>query len=213
MASNRLNTGPIHHTSTLLWAMLCRRSIVVPAQGGTLMTLAARELVLPQSPRWREAISTALLGPWFDPLMANGYLPPTAFGELRAEARTLHRQLVPIWRRRTRHGRVLSLDAALGNGLSLYDLVAADVDLLAHTAGGVSEDGRLDAVLRGLSPKERQVVYAYAEGGGTSWTEAATAAGASEPEAFGERVRRKVKRLAAEQARRSDQRRPRPACS
>lgn len=206
VASSRRDTGPIHHTSTLLWAMFCRRSIIVPAQGGTLLTLAARELMLPQSPRWREAISTALLGPWCEPLMANGYLPPTAFGELRAEARTVHRQLVPIWRRRTRHGRVLSLDADLGDGLSLYDLVAADVDLLGRAAAGVLEDERLDVVLRGLSPDERQVVYAYARGEGTTWTEAAAATSAADPEAFGERVRRKAKGLTAEQRRRAAQR-------
>lgn len=35
--------------------------------------------------------------------------------------------LQPLWRRRTRHGRVLSLDAALGDGLSLHDLIAADI--------------------------------------------------------------------------------------
>ncbi|MER5720382.1 hypothetical protein [Streptomyces sp. NPDC002132] len=52
-----------------------------------------------------------------------------------------------IWRRRTRHGRVLSLDADLG-GLSLYDLVAADIDLLTHTTGGIFDDARLNAVLR-----------------------------------------------------------------
>ncbi|WP_143674355.1 hypothetical protein [Streptomyces caniscabiei] len=205
VASRRGGDGPIHHTSTLLWAVLCRRSIIMPAQGGALLTTAARELMLPQSPRWREALSTALLGPWCDPLMGNGYLPPTAFGALRAQARTLHRQLVPIWRRRTRHGRVLSLDADLGDGLSLHDLVAADIDLLARAAGGVFEDERLNTVLRGLAPDERQVVFAYAEGEASTWTEAAAFAGAAEPEAFGERVRRKTKRLAAEQHRRAAQ--------
>ncbi|MFD5015372.1 hypothetical protein [Streptomyces chartreusis] len=65
------------------------------------------------------------------------------------------------------------------------------------------EDERLNAVLRGLDPAERQVVFAYAEGEGTTWTEAAAAVGANDPDAFGERVRRKAKRLAAEQARRA----------
>ncbi|WP_420313302.1 hypothetical protein ACOB87_44180 [Streptomyces sp. YS-B37] len=163
-------------------------------------------LVLPQSVRWREALETALLGDWSDPLWDTGHLPCTALGLLKREARTLHRQLLPVWRRRTRHGRVLSLDADLG-GLSLYDLVTSHVDYLAHTAAGVFEDERLNAVLRGLSPAERQTVYAYAAGDGTTWTEAAATAGAPNPEAFGERVRRKVKRLAAEQKRRTSLRR------
>lgn len=117
----------------------------------------------------------------------------------------MHRQLVPVWKRRTRHGRVLSLDADLGDGLSLHDLVAADIDLLARAASGVFEDERLNTVLRGLATDERQVVFAYAEGEGSTWTEAAAHLGAAEPEAFGERVRRKAKRLAAEQQRRAAQ--------
>ncbi|MFE4999281.1 hypothetical protein ACFRH4_50200 [Streptomyces mirabilis] len=178
---------------------------------GHLDGFAAEVLVVPRSERWREAVSTALLGNWCDSLVRTGRLPVTALSALRAEARTLHRQSVPLWRRRTRHGRSLSLDAALGDGLSLYDLVAADVDLLTHTAGGAFEDERLNAVLRGLAPAERQVVVAYAEGEGTTWTEAAAHVGAGAPEAFGERVRRKVKRLAAEQHRRLAQRSTGPA--
>ncbi|MEV4040779.1 hypothetical protein [Streptomyces umbrinus] len=96
----------------------------------------------------------------------------------------------------------MSLDAALGDGLSLYDLVVSEVDYLAHTAGGVFEDDRLNRVLRGLTPVERAVVFVYAEG--TTWTEAAAHAGATDPDAFGERVRRKTRRLAAEQHRRAE---------
>ncbi|MCX5256716.1 hypothetical protein OOK27_21685 [Streptomyces canus] len=162
-------------------------------------------LVVPRSERWDEAVATALCGSWSDVLWETGHLPSTALGMLRAEARNIHRQLVPLWRRRTRRGRVLSLDADLG-GLSLYDLVAADIDLLAHTGSGVFEDERLNRVLRSLDPAERAVVYAYAEGEGATWTEAAAAARATDPEAFGERVRRKAKRLAGEQERRAAQR-------
>jgi hypothetical protein len=170
----------------------------------TVDRFASRVLVVPRSERWREAVTTASLGSWCEPFFDTGHLSATALGAFKAEARAVHRQLVPVWRRRTRHGSVLSLDADLGDGLSLYDLVAADVDLLAHTAGGVFDDERLNTVLRGLSPDERRVVSAYAEGAGTTWTEAATAAGGvTEPEAFGERVRRKAKRLAAEQRRRA----------
>ncbi|MFI9772940.1 hypothetical protein ACIHJG_39840 [Streptomyces sp. NPDC052415] len=168
---------------------------------------AAHCLVLSTSPRWQQALETALLGPWSDSLWDAGQLPRTALSTLKAETRTLHRQLVPIWRRGTQHGRVLSLDADLG-GISLHDLVAADVDLLSHNTRGVFEDERLNAVLRALDPAERQVVFSYAGGEGTTWTEAATAVGATSPEAFGERVRRKAKRLAAEQLRRAAQRRP-----
>ncbi|MCX5256717.1 hypothetical protein OOK27_21690 [Streptomyces canus] len=200
--TRRRDFGPSPHTSTLLWAMICRRGIIRSSMG-SLVRLAARELVLPSSSRWNEAVSTALLGSWCDPLMSYGHLPATTLGALRAEARTLHRQLVPLWRRRTRHGRVLSLDASLGDGLSLYDLVAMDIDLLAHTGSGVFEDERLNHVLHVLSPDEQRVVIAYADGEGTTWTEAAAVVGAADPEAFGERVRRKAKRQGAEQHRRA----------
>ncbi|MFG3274903.1 hypothetical protein [Streptomyces luteogriseus] len=173
----------------------------------TVDRFASRVLVVPRSERWREAVTTASLGSWCEPFFDTGHLSATALGALKAEARAVHRQLVPIWRRRTRHGRMLSLDADLSDGLSLYDLVAADVCFLSHTVGGVFEDERLNVVLRGLNEIERQVVFAYAEGEGTTWVEAAASAGADDPEAFGERVRRKAKRLAAEHTRRMAQRR------
>ncbi|MEU1516264.1 hypothetical protein ABZ490_29695 [Streptomyces sp. NPDC005811] len=124
------------------------------AIGGMIMPydldgIAKDVLVLPRGAQWRDALRAALVGDWSDPLWENGQLPVTALGALKAQARRKHRQEVPLWRRRTRHGRVLSLDADLG-GLSLYDLVAPDVDLLAHTTGGVFADERLNTVLRGL---------------------------------------------------------------
>ncbi|WP_333738217.1 hypothetical protein [Streptomyces sp. IBSBF 2806] len=183
--------------------------VALPENPAAMDNLATKVLTLPRSERWREAISTALLGDWSDPLLRTGQLPATALGVLKADARAIHRELMPIWRRRTRHGRVLSLDADLG-GLSLHDLVAAGIDLLTHTTGGVFEDERLNIVLRGLNDAERLTLLAYAEGDGTTWTEAAAVTGAADPEAFGERVRRKAKRLATEQARRAAQRHFRP---
>ncbi|MEV5523689.1 hypothetical protein AB0N43_24905 [Streptomyces pseudogriseolus] len=168
---------------------------------------ATKILVVPSSARWREAISTAVIGSsWCAGLLSTGHLPATALGALKTEARTLHRQLVPLWRRSARHGRVLSLDADLG-GLSLHDLVSAHTDLLTHTAGGVFEDQRLNSVLRCLNPAEQQVVFAFAAEEGTTWAEAAAAIGADNPEALGERIRRKARRLAAEHERRTGLRR------
>ncbi len=164
-------------------------------------------LVLPTGARWREAASTALLSGWEAPLSETGFLPNSAFGTLKAEARLAHRNLTPVWRRRTRHGRVLSLDAVLAGDLSLYDLVAADIDLLEHTTGGFFEDVRLNAVLRQLDTVELGVVIALAEGMGETWVEAAAVAGVTDPVRFGEHVRRKAKRLAVEQQRRLAQRR------
>ncbi|GGN45289.1 hypothetical protein GCM10011578_097090 [Streptomyces fuscichromogenes] len=202
LVSDLVFTGPGSEPAAELVGVLSARQDTLNSPRPDLAELvAARALLLPRSQRWTKAVESALIGTWSDPLWDTGFLPLSALGALRAEARSAHRELVPIWRRRTRHGRVLSLDADLG-GLSLHDLVVADMNLLSRTAGGVFEDERLNAVLRALTSSERAVVFAYAEGEGSTWTEAASVAGATDPKAFGESVRRKVKRLAAEQRRR-----------
>ncbi|WP_143675919.1 MULTISPECIES: hypothetical protein [Streptomyces] len=193
---------PTRTSTTLMLCVLSQSQLMRVMQPEEL----SRALVLPRSERWDEAMDTALLGNWSDPLWETGRLPSTALGTLKAEARTVYRQLVPLWRRGTRHGRMLSLDAELSSGLTLYDLVAADVDLLHREPGGVFDDERLNAVLRHLDEAERRVVFALAEGAGTTWAEAAAVTGAAAPVDFGEQVRRKAKRLAAEQQRRAAQR-------
>jgi len=164
-------------------------------------------LVVAQSERWREAVSTALLGDWALPLAREGHLTVEALSNLRAEARAIHRQLVPLWRRRTRHSRVVSLDAPMGDDISLYDVVAAERGLLDPSemlAGLAIDDPRLRALLRVLREDELKMVITRALDGLT-WTEAAQAAAASDPINDGERVRRKVKRLVDEQNRRREQ--------
>lgn len=57
--------------------------------------------------------------------------------------------------------------------------------------GGV-QNLRVERVLRMLKPPERRVALAYADGYADTWEKAAAACGM--PPAFGERVRRKLKR-------------------
>jgi DNA-directed RNA polymerase specialized sigma24 family protein len=134
-----------------------------------------------------------LLGDWAAPLDSDGRLGPAALAELRREAHIVHRQLTPIWRRKTNHSRLLLLDTPLGDGLTLHDLLAE----APHPGGpGTTsdiEDDRLRLVLAGLDAAEQAVVLALAHPGVTTWSEAAAFAGTTE--AFGERVRRKVRRL------------------
>ncbi|MFC7264804.1 hypothetical protein [Streptomyces lutosisoli] len=68
---------------------------------------------------------------------------------------------------------MLPLIAELGDGVPLYDLVTTEVDRLAHTAGQVFENERLNIVMRGLDAADRLVVFAYAEGEAIIWTETA----------------------------------------
>ncbi|WP_369394796.1 hypothetical protein AB5J72_50395 [Streptomyces sp. CG1] len=74
----------------------------------------SRVLCLQTGDRWREAVSTALLGDWTAPLASEGRLTLDAIGALRGEIRTIHRQLMPLWRRRTGGSRVLLLETPWG---------------------------------------------------------------------------------------------------
>ncbi|MFG2402510.1 hypothetical protein [Streptomyces lydicus] len=171
--------------------------------GNALDEFSRRNLVLPRGPQWREAVSTALLGDWTAPLDAGGSIDATVLGQIKAETRAIHRQLVPLWRHRVRGSRVLQLEAPLGDNLTLLDLVAGELrmdDLVFET---VFDNPRLVAVLAGLTEAERAVAMAWAHPAIATWTEAAQFAGAAEPEALGERVRRKLKRLGARHAERA----------
>ncbi|GGX18413.1 hypothetical protein [Streptomyces lomondensis] len=147
--------------------------------------------------RWREAVSTALLGDWAAPLNGQGRLGLDALAGLRREAEALHRQLMPLWRRRTLGHRWLLLDTPLGDGLTLYDLVADRAPHRGDPAGCGPDDAGLAAVLSALHPDERAVAMARGQAGVMTWAEAALVAGATDPVAAGERVRRKLRRLAA----------------
>lgn len=145
--------------------------------------------------RWSEAVSTALLGAWADPLREGRPLTPAALDVLQAEARMIHRQLMPLWRRRVNGARLLMLDTPLGDDLTLYDLVAETADPQGTRADAGTADQRLIWVLNALQPLEREVALARTYPGVDTWTEATHFIGAADPVAFGERVRRKLKRL------------------
>ncbi|MFD5164020.1 hypothetical protein ACFWMJ_39250 [Streptomyces hawaiiensis] len=172
---------------------LSAREAALAGDGPTIHSFTSE--VLGRWSGWNEPVSTALLGGWADPLYDQGHLTPEALDKLRSEASVIHRQLTPVWRRKVNQSRLLLLDTPLGDGLTLYDLVcgqdAADPGLEAGF-----EDSRLIEILKALSPAERAVTLALGARGVTTWAEAAMAAGAAEPERQGEKVRRKVKRLA-----------------
>ncbi|WP_369394797.1 hypothetical protein AB5J72_50400 [Streptomyces sp. CG1] len=61
--------------------------------------------------------------------------------------------------------------------------------------GTLPDDPRIGRVLDQLCPEEQLVVLMWTHHDVASWTEAALQAGASDPVALGERVRRKLHRL------------------
>jgi hypothetical protein len=125
-----------------------------------------------------------------------------------SEARRIHRELTPVWPRRVAGQRLWSLDAAFGDGLTLHD-VTSGPDPHEVLFGALPDDSRIAAVLAQLKPPERAVAMAWADSEVTSWAEVAADAIALAPdrfsgfapEALGERVRRKLKRLGAEHKR------------
>ncbi|MFG1755994.1 hypothetical protein [Streptosporangium sandarakinum] len=155
----------------------------------------SKQLVLPRGPQWDQAIHTALLGDWADPLTNGGRIDPSVLSRIKSDAQTIHRQLVPIWRRRVRRSRVLLLETQLGDNLTLHDLVAGELRMDDLVFEAAFDDERINAVLAQLDPAERRVAMAWAHPTIATWTEAARFAGAASPEAYGERVRRKLKRL------------------
>ncbi|MFE1367226.1 hypothetical protein ACFW84_23725 [Streptomyces anulatus] len=147
---------------------------------------------------WRESVSTALLGDWASALFREGRLPPDAVTLLKKDASTVHRQHTPIWDRKIGKKRLLLLDTPLAEGATLHDLLADEPGPELPSSVDDLDDPRLQGILNQLTPQYRAVVLALGNPGVSTWAEAAALAGASAPGNYGEKVRRKVKRLAAE---------------
>ncbi|MFJ7341976.1 hypothetical protein ACIQU3_16990 [Streptomyces sp. NPDC101110] len=143
---------------------------------------------------WSEPVSTALLGNWADSLYNEGQLSPGAVDQFLAEARVINGQLKPIWLRQANRERVRLLDAPLGDGMTLYDVLSGQPG--ADTSFEGFDDPRLIEILDALSEEDQAVTIARSRPGVNSWPEAARVAGVPQPEVVGEQVRRKVKRLA-----------------
>ncbi|MCX5505846.1 hypothetical protein OG887_42210 (plasmid) [Streptomyces sp. NBC_00053] len=200
------------------------RNMAVYGQNDRLDEFITRVLCLNTGPEWRTAASTALLGDWAAPLRSNGVLMPDAvIKALRAETQTIHRQLQPLWTRRTGGGiyeerrvegkTVALLETPLGEGLTLRDVVTDSTCPEDAVLDLIPGDQILGRVLAALEPAERAVVVALGFAAVGSWREAAEFVGAEDPPVFAEQVRRKARRLAAEQRRRDVQQYAAPAPS
>ena len=164
----------------------------------------AADLGLWRGARWQEPVTTALLGDWASTLYTHGTIRRGALAQLMREAREVHRQLTPLWRRRCAGERLLSLDVPVSeNGLALADVLAGGPDPIDVLTGTLPDNPHVLAVLEQMSQIERAVALAWSRPGTSSWTEAAgivlaltsPAQTQDDAEALGERVRRKLKRL------------------
>ncbi|WP_327169921.1 hypothetical protein [Streptomyces subrutilus] len=196
------------HSISQLRAAIAARTEAIHTGGSPDLALFGRiALGLNRSERWTEALSSALLGDWVAPLYDGTGLGRPALDRLRSEARRIHTQLVPLWQRRPGKNRVLPLEMPVRNGATLRDLLAdrslPDDPVLDQVPG---DDPRLAAILDALNPADRAVVLALGHSGVATWADAAALTGSERPDKDGDRVRRTVRRAAAELRRRDGQR-------
>ncbi|MCB5169936.1 hypothetical protein LG634_34685 [Streptomyces bambusae] len=149
---------------------------------------------------WLEAVSMALLGKWADSLSDPAPDDVGLLNQLRQEARAVHRQLMPLWERKSGPGRVWMLDYLMPSGDDLHDSVSTGYRVEDEILPWEPERKDALAVFNQLKSDEQHVARAYALGAGT-WAEAAHEARLPEP--TGRRVMRKLHRLGARQIERT----------
>ncbi|MFD5767184.1 hypothetical protein ACFWIN_15345, partial [Streptomyces sp. NPDC127049] len=174
-------------------AALVARNAAIEGDTETVDEFARSWLGIGRADMWREAVEMALLGDWVETLGARLSEDAEVMALLGRHARVEHVHLQPIWERKAWGHRLRLLQDPVGDGLTLGDFVT-DRRLPEDEVLGLVEDGRLSSVLRALNPEERVVAEAYATNRVT-WSQAAEATEVDDPVAFGERVRRKCKRL------------------
>ncbi|MGH4028653.1 hypothetical protein ACQB60_06925 [Actinomycetota bacterium Odt1-20B] len=176
------------------------RNAAIEGDAALVDTFAGSWLGLARPVAWRAAVEMALLGEWVHVLGGGVADTPTLVGLLRRDIQTEHRLQQPLWERRIRGQRTALLGSAVGEGLILSDLLVGadspeDVVLAAELF-----DPRIVTVLRQLRAPEEAVALLWARTG-DAWAHAAAEAGLPAP--YGERVRRKLKRLGLRHAERS----------
>ncbi|MFE0099912.1 hypothetical protein [Streptomyces sp. NPDC059009] len=168
------------------------RNAAIEGDAALVDTFAGSWLGLARPVAWRAAVEMALLGEWVHVLGGGVADTPTLVGLLRQDVQAEHRLQQPLWERRIGGQRTALLSGAVGEGLILSDLLVGaaspeDVVLAAELL-----DPRIVAVLRQLRAPEEVVARLWACTG-DAWAHAAADAGL--PPSYGERVRRKLKRL------------------
>ncbi|GGR00732.1 hypothetical protein [Kitasatospora griseola] len=182
-------------TRAALLAALTARNAAIDGDAVTVDAFSRNWLNLSDPARWREAVENALLGDWVDHLGTGALRDPELAALLHRHARIEHRNLQPLWERRVRGRRSVLLSQPIGRDMNVADLL---IDLREPDRELLSEelsDCRLAEALRGFAPEEAEVVLAWAGDPDFNWAQAAAMVGHPDPRAFGERVRRKARRI------------------
>ncbi|MGW2818254.1 hypothetical protein [Streptomyces sp. NPDC001415] len=177
-----------------LVAALAARCAVIDGDTGAVDMFSRNWLGLSRPELWREAVEMALLGDWVQVLGRGCADNPFILDLLRRHTDAEHRALLPLWERRVRGKRTALLSQPVGTAWTVEDLLVEHRTPESEVLAAELADSRLGAVLRSLEPDEASTARAWATTAQT-WDQAALATGC--PPAYGERVRRKLKRLGA----------------
>ncbi|MGW0833999.1 hypothetical protein [Streptomyces prunicolor] len=171
-------------------AVAAARQAAIAGEHEIVDQLITELLCLPLTEQWRDAVEMALMDDALNP----DRIDKSCLSLLHTLARAERLRWAPLWMRKARGGRLVLLSQQ--TGVDVTDHQSPEVVLL----NSEFDDERLSFVLGGLTELERRLVQTWAGLGG-SWGEAASAQGLDVR--AGERVRRKVRRLGAEQIRRA----------
>ncbi len=185
-------------------AALRARAAVLNGDDGPVTWFIETWLHMRVTPERIEAVSAALLDEGWDVGIPED--PAYLLTDLRSRTVRQARVLRPIWETQLNYRTIGRLDHTVttsnGTLLTVADLVPDPQTTEDLVLANECEEQRLRRVLTRLKPDELQVTNVYAERSKLTWAEAARLAGAADPAAMGERVRRKLKRLGTEHTRR-----------
>ncbi|MFD4116890.1 hypothetical protein ACFWSJ_26000 [Streptomyces niveus] len=116
---------------------------------------------------WLEAVSMALIGDWVNALDDCTFSSALdiSLQRLKQESRTAHRQLQPLWERKTRAGRVHLLDHQLAGSRSLHDVLGGSSRPEDSALPWEPDEKGAATVFRWLKPDEQAVARAWAVSG------------------------------------------------
>jgi hypothetical protein len=185
-------------------AALRARAAVLNGDDGPVAWFIEAWLRMRVTPERIEAVSAALLEEGWDADIPED--PAPLLTDLRVRTVLQARVLRPIWQTQLNYRTIGRLDHTVttsnGTLLTVADLVPDPRTTEDLVLANECEVQRLRRVLSRLKPDELQVTNVYAGRSELTWAEEARLAGAADPAAMGERVRRKLKRLGAEHNRR-----------
>ncbi|MFJ8969991.1 hypothetical protein ACIRJ3_37695 [Streptomyces anulatus] len=181
-------------TREAVMAALVARNACIEGDTAAVDEFSRTWLHLGHPQAWREAVEMALLGDWVGALGRHLRRDAEIMELLHRHTQREHRSLQPLWERKSGGRTVRLLEAPVASGVSLRDVIADGGRPEDGLLRGEMEDPRVLAVLADLAPSEKAVAMAYSTQRMT-WSQAAALGGAGDPDAFGNRVRRKLRRL------------------